>query len=142
MDPSLIISLAAFVSSFVVPLITNIFNSKTQIKIRKIDLYDEHHVAALERYVRCASAFIHNPTDSNRSAYGEVYGEVFFHSPPDVWDSIQDLHSKIFTSKAPGTHIPQFSDICIRLAECSPLLKTQSHAKKSPRKKRSSSSHC
>lgn len=106
----------ALVVSVASPMITAIINSRSQRKIKKMELVDLRRADAIASYIQATGAYIQDPRPETSAAYGSAYGEIFLYAPQSMWGAIAELNTKIINRDTAGSMYQDFSKICMELS--------------------------
>lgn len=107
----------ALVVSVASPMVTAIINSRSQRKIKKMELIDLRRSDAIASYIQATGAYIQDPRCSTAANYGSAYGEIFLYTPESLWSAISNLNAKIVKRDTAESMYQDFSTICMELSK-------------------------
>lgn len=107
----------ALVVSVASPMVTALINSRSQRKIKEMELIDIRRSDAIAAYIQATGAYIQDPRTSTAAAYGSAYGEIFLYAPETLWMSISGLNDKIVKRDTVESMYQDFSAICMELGK-------------------------
>lgn len=112
---TLLTSAIAAIAAIIAPLITTWVNNKYQVKIRKMELFQNRKVEVIAAYTSAVSNYISSPNIKVRNDYYSCYGEVFLYVNKNHWSKIESLHHDIQNGNtlAASQKLP---DVCKSLA--------------------------
>lgn len=119
----------ALVVSVASPMVTAIINSRSQRKIKEMELIDLRRSDAISAYIQATGSYIQDPRTSTAAAYGSAYGEIFLYTPESLWMPISALNTKIVKRDTVEAMYQDFSKICMELS------KLMENKPKKPKKK-------
>ena len=105
----------ALVISVASPMVTAIINSRSQRKLKEMELIDLRRADAIGSYIQATGAYIQDPRPATASAYGSAYGEIFLYAPQHMWDPIAKLNMKIVNRDTIESMYQDFNKICMDL---------------------------
>lgn len=74
------------------PTISNIINNHHNLKMKRIELYEEKRIEAINNYVSEVSKYIHNSSNENSSDMGQTLNSIYLYAPKEIWNDIKSLN--------------------------------------------------
>ena len=94
-DIAIIISVAAFATAVLGPLITTWITCAHDSKMHKKRFYEEHKQQVIENYLKSVGKFVFTTNWDDRRDFGESTAEIFMYAPKRLWPIIRSINSKI-----------------------------------------------
>lgn len=60
--------------------------------MKRIELYEEKRIEAINNYVSEVSKYIHNSSNENASDMGQTLNSIFLYAPKEIWNDIKSLN--------------------------------------------------
>ena len=106
----------ALIVSVASPMVTAVITSRSQKKIKEMELIDLRQADAISAYIQATGAYIHDPRSTTAASYGAAYGEIFLYAPESLWDPISSLNTKIVKRDTAEVLYQEFGVICMELS--------------------------
>lgn len=132
MNATVIVALIAAISAIIAPTITAIVNNIHQSRMRKIELYEEKRISAINDYVALVSRFLQNTTYDNASDMGNAMNAIFLYAPQHTWDDIKELNHLVDTDNFAEAKA-KLADVAMLLSPC--VMKRHNRRKKNKNNK-------
>lgn len=94
-DLSLIISLAAFISAVLSPVVVQLITYFFQSRKDKKEYVEKHKHEVIEKYLKEIGKYIYSEGSSSEVDLGCSHAEIYMYIPTSYWHYIDDLHSCI-----------------------------------------------
>ena len=92
---AIIISVAAFATAVLGPLITAGIQCWHESRMHKMRYYDEHKQEVIENYLKSVGKYAFTTDRSEKRDFGESSAEIFMYTPKEMWPDIRRLNDLI-----------------------------------------------
>lgn len=95
MNATIIVSLVAAIAAIIAPVVSSLINNHYQLKVKKLELYEERRIKIINDYVSSVSMCIQSATDENINEMCKTFNSIFLYTSPDLWDDLNKLNKLI-----------------------------------------------
>lgn len=95
MNATIIVSLVAAIAAIIAPVVSSLINNHYQLKVKKLELYEERRIKIINDYASSVSKCIQSATDENINEMCETFNSIFLYTSPDLWDDLNKLNKLI-----------------------------------------------
>ena len=95
MNATVIVALITAIAAILAPLITAVINNRYQLQIRKIELYEEKRIIAINQYVSLACKYLNHPSEHFKNELSESKQTIFLYAPKSTWEYIESMNTAI-----------------------------------------------
>lgn len=92
---SIIISIAAFLSSVLSPILVQLISNYHQRKREKQEFVEKHKHEVIENYIKALGAHIYSGCRNGDREYATSIGEIYMYVDQSLWGKINDLTNLI-----------------------------------------------
>ena len=93
-----ITAIAAFITAIaaiIAPVITSVINNKYQLKMKKLELYEEKRIESINKYISSICKYINNNSGYTEKEFAEYMQAIYLYSPKSIWKDIDKLNEVI-----------------------------------------------
>lgn len=95
MNATIIVALITAIAAILAPLVTAVINNRYQLKIRKIELYEEKRIIAINQYVSLVCKYLDHPSGHFKNEFSQSKQTIFLYAPKSTWDHIESMNTAI-----------------------------------------------
>ena len=92
---SIIISIAAFLSSVLSPILVQLITNYHQRKRGKLEFVEKHKHEVIENYIKAVGAHIYSGCRNGDRDYASTIGEIYMYVDQSLWGKVEELTNEI-----------------------------------------------
>lgn len=125
-DVTVTVSLVAAISAIIAPVITAVVNNRYQLKMRKIELYEQKRIDVINSYSKSLNAYLNNICGNTEYEFAQHKHSIFLYAPKASWKIIEKINNNIDEGKLDDARklIPDL------MKELSPCISGGKHTRK------------
>lgn len=127
MNATIVVALVAAIAAIIAPVLSSLINNHYQLKVKKLEHYEEKRIKVINNYVSTVSKCIQSASNENIGEMCETLNSIFLYTSPDLWDDLIELNNLIL-----NIEFEQASELLPTIAQrLSPsVFKRNNHRKK------------
>ena len=94
-NTTVIVALIAAISAIIAPVITAFINNRYQLKIRKIELYEQKRIDVINSYSKSLNAYLNNICGNTEYEFAQHKQAIFLYAPKSTWKIIEKINKNI-----------------------------------------------
>lgn len=98
-DTTVIVALVAAISAIIAPVITAVINNRYQLKMRKIELYEQKRIDVINSYSKSLNAYLNNICGNTEYEFAQHKHSIFLYAPKSAWKIIEKINKYIDEGK-------------------------------------------
>lgn len=95
MNATIIVALLAAISAITAPILTSLINNHYQLKMKKLELYEEKRIKVINDYISSVSKCIQLKSPENIGEMCEALNSIFLYTSSNLWDDLKKLNDLI-----------------------------------------------
>ena len=94
-DVTVIVALIAAISAIIAPIITAFINNYHQLKIRKMELYEQKRIEAINKYADAINSYLNDVCGQSEINFAKYKHTIYLYAPHSAWGMIDKINNLI-----------------------------------------------
>lgn len=95
MDITVIVAMIAAISAIVAPVVTALINNRYQLKLRRIEMYEQKRIEVINEYASAVNSYLNHISTCSGTNFAKYKQTIFLYAPHSAWSIIEKMNNYI-----------------------------------------------